>query len=656
MRFLQLLFGLVAIYLAGCGTPPSHPKQAPVLTSPDGSVAVRFRISGLLSYSVSVDKKAVIAHSHLGQELRGLGNLGDDVELSSVTSRLVDNTWENIPGGKRRMVRNHCNELTLHLRERRGIEFDLVFRAYDDGVAFRYVLPEAKRTVIVETELTEFRFASDHVAWFGQHVKPSFRGPQEWEFNPGKLSDISSADIIGCPVLVQTPAAWVALTESDLVDWTGMWFAGGEKKTDGTVALTTKLAPRFDGQGLVHGKPSRSSPWRVIMIGRHPGDLIESDLVLNLATPADKEDWSWVKPGLMAWDIWWSGGQPPTANPGMNTAMLKQYIQFAADMGWPYQLIDWWWYGEPNKPTSDPRKVSPDVDMEEVRRFANERKVRLWIWVRFNDLERFETAEEFFARMEAWGMAGVKIDFMDRDDQEMVQWYQRIVAAAAKHKLMVNFHGAMKPAGMNRTWPNQVTREGILGNEYNKWSDRITPEHKVTLPFTRFLCGAGDFTPGGFVNRQPDRFKRGKPAQVQGTRAAELALFVVYDSPLQCVCDHPDNIRGKPGAEFLELVPTVWEETRVLDAEVADYLVVARRSADGSWYVGGVTDGVAREIMVDLSFLGAGDWKLELWHDTPDSDTNAEAISHELQKVVSTGKIVIRMSPAGGFAGRMTPQ
>jgi alpha-glucosidase len=605
-----------------------------------------------------MDQRPLLESSRLGLDLRGGLVLGAAVEILDAQRRRVDVVWQNIPGGKRRLVRNHANELTLRLRSSDATEFGLVFRAYNDGVAFRYLLPGHPRNpadeFILERELTEFRFAEDFPAYLGQHAKPSFHGPQEWEFRPGRLGDVKSSDVVGCPVLVQTPAAWVALTESDLVDWAGMWLAGADSDSAGGVALTTKLAPRQDGSGLVKGKCPSQSPWRVVMIGRKPGDLIESDLVLNLARPARPGDWSWVRPGLMAWDAWWSRGQPPTANPGMNTAMLKEYIQFAADMGWPYQLIDWWWYGEPNQPTSDPRKISPDVDMEAVRRFAADRGVKLWIWVRFNDLERFEPAEEFFARMESWGMAGVKIDFMDRDDQEMVDWYERIAATAAKHRLMVNFHGAMKPTGMNRTWPNQVTREGILGNEYNKWSERITPEHKVTLPFTRFLCGPGDFTPGGFLNRQPASFRKGKPAQVQGTRAAELALFVVYDSPLQCVCDAPENIVGQPGADFLKRVPTVWEETHVLNSQVADYLAMARRAADGSWYIGGITDGTAREVEVKLDFLGAGDWQLQLWRDTPATDADAQEMVSESSRADAGRTLKIRLSPASGFAGRLT--
>jgi len=352
----------------------------------------------------------------------------------------------------------------------------------------------------------------------------------------------------------------------------------------------------------------------------------------------------------MGWDHWWSGDVK------MDTATLKEYIQLAADMGWPYQLIDWQWYGPFNTPQSSITNVNPNVDLAEVRRFAKEKGVRLWLWIYCADVERDQAFLEAFALYEQWGIAGVKIDFMDRDDQAMVNWYGKITHVAAEHHLMVNFHGAFKTAGFNRTYPNQITREGVLGNEYNRWSTRVTPEHKLTLPFTRFLEGPADFTPGGFQNRQPAQFKAdAKSAQVQGTRASELALFVLYDSPLCCVCDHPNHYRAQPGADFLKIVPTVWDDTHVLDAEVGHHLVMVRRSGK-EWFLGGMTDASAREVSVKLDFLPKGRWKLRLWKDAPDSAQNAEHLEL-LDRVVSSGDpLTLSMAPAGGCAGWLQPE
>jgi alpha-glucosidase len=387
----------------------------------------------------------------------------------------------------------------------------------------------------------------------------------------------------------------------------------------------------------------------VLLVGRQPGRLIESDLIRNLSASSTIEDTSWIKPGVMAWDHWWTGDTV------MDTATIKQYIQLAADMGWEYQLIDWGWYGEPNKPQADITRVVPSLDMAEVRRFAEEKGVRLWLWLHWADAQRGEAYQKAFPLYREWGIAGVKIDFMDRDDQEMVEWYEKITRAAADHRLMVNFHGAFKTSGFDRTFPNQITREGVLGNEYNKWSARVTPEHKVTLPFTRYLAGPADFTPGGFLNRQPAQFVPQKPTLVQGTRAAELALTVLYDSPLCCACDHPEHYRDQPGADFLKLVPTVWDDTRVLEGAVGVFLVMVRQSGN-DWFLGALTNSQRRELAIGLDFLGAGRWKMRLWKDGAEAHKNAAHLATEERSVGAGDNLTLRLAPAGGCVARFQRQ
>jgi alpha-glucosidase len=623
------------------------------LRSPDGRLEVTVSAHGALKYAVRVDGQPVLGESRLGLLFRDGSEIGSEVEVLRAEHRQEDSTWEN-PWGKRRQVRDQHNELRLVLRQVSGVprRFDVLFRAFNDGVAFRYLLPAQPGFDVfaLEREETEFAFAGDYTCFAGQQDK-GFEGAQEWEFNPGRLSDIKPDSIIGLPLLVQTPSAWVALTEADLLDWAGMWLQGasGANAAQG-VTLLASLAPRLDGFGLVVASAPRATPWRLLMIGRQPGRLIESDLVLNLSAPCQLDDTSYVRPGKMAWDHWWSGDIK------MDTATLEQYIQLAADMGWPYQLIDWQWYGQFNQPDADITQAAPAVDMDEVRGFAREKGVRLWLWLYWSDVERDAAYEKAFALYEQWGIAGVKIDFMNRDDQEMVSWYEKITRAAAAHHLMVNFHGAFKTSGFNRTFPNQITREGILGNEYNRWSARVTPEHKLTLPFTRFLAGPADFTPGGFQNRQPERFKPdAKSAEVQGTRAAELALFVAYESPLCCVCDHPSHYRNQPGADFLKIVPTVWDDTRVLDAEVSQHLVIARRSGE-QWFLGAMTGRAPREISVKLDFLPPGRWKLRLWKDAPDSNVNAEHLEIEDRLASPADTLTLSLAPAGGCVGWLRPE
>jgi alpha-glucosidase len=625
------------------------------LLSPDGRLQVDVATHGALNYRLSVGGEVVLQGSRLGLRFKDAPQLGSAVTLISAVRKESDTTWVN-PLGKRRNVRNHYREMQLNFRETdSGRTFGVVFRAFDDGIGFRYVLPvqaNVEQTVI-EEELTEFSFPSDHQVFAGDNVNhpptkydtgPGYAGSQEWEYRKQRLADLSVDTVTGVPALVHASAAWVAITEADLYDWSGMWLSRTPQRPGTTaVTLRARLAPRLDGDGLVKISLPHDSPWRVVMVGQEPGRLIESDLVLNLSTPSLLPDASWVKPGLASWDPWFSNYVKK------DTGTMKDYIQLAADMHWPYQLIDGSWYVNRQTPSADITQPVPTIDMEELRRFAAQKNVRLWLWLYWTDVDRNDNYKKAFDLYEKWGIAGVKIDFLDRDDQDMVNWYEKITRYAASRHLMVNFHGAFKPTGMIRTWPNQITREGVMGNEYNKWSTRVTAEHRVTLPFTRFLAGPGDYTPGGFVNRTPATFQpNSSPAQVQGTRAGQLALFVVYESPLIVVADHPDTIRGKAGLDFLQGgIPTVWDDTRVLSGVPAEYLVIARRS-NADWYLGTLTNSDERVKSVKLDFLGPGRWKMRWWHDASESALDAERIDIEDRMVTGADVLEVHMQPSGG--------
>jgi alpha-glucosidase len=274
------------------------------------------------------------------------------------------------------------------------------------------------------------------------------------------------------------------------------------------------------------------------------------------------------------------------------------------------------------------------------------------VWLYNTDAEK--QYKEAFPIYEQWGIAGVKIDFMDRDDQEMVNWYRKIIKEAAKYHLMVNFHGAFKPDGIQRTYPNMMVREGVMGNEYSKWSTRITPEHNVTLPFTRMLAGPMDYTPGGFLNRTPATFRTGTPANVMNTRCQQLAMFVVYDGPITTVCDHPDNYKDQPGLDFLKVVPTLWDDTKVLKGKPGEYIVTARKTGN-QWFIGAMTNSEAREIEIPLDFLGPGKFDGRMFADAPDADVNAENLTDTKGSFTSASRLKIKMAPGGGFAAYFTP-
>lgn len=649
-----MLRGLLAADPSAQGQSAVSNNEASV-KSPDGAIEFTIRGGHPLTYSVAVDGKALLTDSRLGLKFKDGVTLGGNARLVKVERDQTNTTWEN-KFGKRRIVRDHHNELRAFFVEQSGRPFEIAVRAFDDGIGFRYVLPKAPsastQDFVLDEEQTQFAFPENSLCYAGENENTGtpqnpvgYIGSQESEYKPMLLSELPTNQVRMVPLLVKTPVAWVAITESDLYDWAGMWVNRADAPGDRNgVTLRARLSPRPDGNGLVKAAFPHVSPWRTLLIAREPGRLAESDLVLNLSTPCVLSDTSWIKPGIASWD-WWS----QMTRPG--TATYKEFIQFAADMGWPYTLLDAGWSAR-----NTIMKSSPEVNMDEVLAFAKERHVRLWLWMHWTSVDRNDTYKQAFPLFEKWGIAGVKIDFMNRDDQEMVNWYEKIVKAAAEHHLMVNFHGAFKPTGMIRTYPNQITREGILGNEYNRWSARVTPEHKVTLPFTRMLAGPADFTPGGFLNRQGDQFHFNvQPTEVQGTRCAELALFVCLESPITHACDYPGHYRSQPGLDFLKIVPTVWDDTRVLDAAVGEHVVIVRRSGD-RWFLGALTDRHSRDIPVKLDFLGAGSWTLKLWKDASDSDTFGEHLATEQRTATAADKLNLHLARAGGAVACFEPQ
>ena len=624
------------------------------IQSPDGKIEMRIQASGALTYAVSVDGKPVLINSKLGLKFKDGVILGANARLIKVERRRIDTTWENRLG-KRRIVRDHHNESQLFFVESSGRPFSIEVRAFNDGLGFRYVLPQTSsagtQDFVLDEELTQFTFPGNYPCYVGKNENTGsagnpigFVGSQESEYFPMHLGDLPTDQVRMVPLLVQTPAAWIAITESDLIDWAGMWVNRADADGNpGAVTIAARLAPRPDAQGLVKAAFPRHSPWRTLILARQPGQLIESDLVLNLATPCVEPDTSYVQPGIASWD-WWSQTSEPS------TATYRKLIQFSADMGWRYCLLDAGWSRQ-----GDILQPNPRVNLPEVLAFAKEKNVRLWLWLHWTSLDRDDAYFQAFPLYEKWGIAGVKIDFMNRDDQVMVNWYEKITVFAADYHLMVDFHGAFKPTGMNRTFPNQITREGVLGNEYNRWSARVTPEHKTTLPFTRFLAGPGDFTPGGFINQPLDQFQCNvKPTQVQGTRCAELALFVCLESPLICTCDDPTHYRGQPGLDFLKIVPTVWDETRALDGVVGEHVVIARRNGN-RWFLGALTDRNARDLPVKLDFLGPGSWRLKLWKDAPDSGAAGEHLATEQRTVTAADVLTLPLARAGGAVAAFEP-
>jgi|CZKL01.1.fsa_nt_gi alpha-glucosidase len=605
-----------------------------------------------LHYAIKFHGKGLLDNAPLGLKLEGQSALGPSLHLGTPHAGAIDQTY-TIPVGKTSSVHDHYNSAEVECSDDARRKLTLEIRVYVDGAAFRYILPQqpAFKTVSIERELTEFHYSKDAILY--PLLLEGFQTPYEDEYQMRQVTGIHHDWLIGLPLLAEVPAVgWVAVTEANIDNYAGMYL----RKAATPFGLRAELSPRIDQPSTaVQTDVPVTTPWRVLMIGDAPGRLIESNIVLNLNPPSKIADTSWIRPGKSAWD-WWSGEAAPGVafKPGMNTATMKHYIDFASSSGFPYMLIDAGW-AHANRKTPDDyaaladiTQVTPEIDMPELLRYAKEKNVKLWLWSHWTSVDKY--MDQAFPLFEKWGIAGVKIDFMNRDDQQMVVWYHRVIELAAQHHLMIDFHGAYKPDGLRRTYPNLITREGVMGKEYLKWSARTTPVHNVTLPFTRMLAGPLDYTPGAFGNSNRENFvARNLEPMGLGTRAHELALYVVLESPLMMVSDYPEHYVGQHDFEFIKQVPTTWDEVRVLDGRPMENITLARRSGQ-DWYIGSLTNWDQRTVHIPLSFLSEGKYTAEIYADAPDAGTNATHTTFTKQAVDRATTLEIHMVSGGGNA------
>jgi len=642
----RILFAIVAAaLLAACAFGQTG------LKSPDGAIQMNITVrNGALLYDVSFRGKAVMTPSPLGLQLENAPVLGSAASIAAARTGSIDESY-SMPHGKASIVRNHCNTLAIDLEDN-GRKLTLEARAYNDGVAFRYVVPQQANLseLRLVSEKTGFTFAKEPSTY--SLILENFRTAYEDGYHIMPLGGWHTEWLVGLPMLAEIPgAAWVAITEADIDNYAGMYLKRDPRNAR---MVNATLSPSLEDKGLaVRANTPVESPWRVIMIADQPGRLVESNIVLNLNPPSKIVDTSWIKPGKTAWD-WWSGDYASGVNfkPGMNTATLNHYIDFASSAHLEYMLIDEGWALKNNRTTgtggSDITKTNPEIDMPGILAHAREKNVRVWLWAHWQDINR--QMDEAFPLFEQWGVAGVKIDFMNRDDQWMVNFYRTVLRKAAAHHLMIDFHGAYKPDGVRRTWPNLVTREGVMGLEYTKVTARITADHNAMLPFTRMLAGPMDYTPGGFNNVTAAEFEpRMTQPMVMATRAHETALYVVFESGLQMLSDYPEAYTGQKELEFLKAVPAAWDETHVVTGMPGQYIAVARRKGE-DWFLGAITNKQAREISVPLEFLGKGDFIAEIYADAPDADQNAKHTVKEERKVNARTVLNVKMAPSGGQA------
>lgn len=608
------------------------------------------------TFSLTLDDRKLLADCPLGLLPRDADPLGPKLAVTNARTRLVNETWTPAYGTQSPVQDRHrLAEIDLAEPGDGGRALGLAVRVYDDGIAFRYRLPGSGKQQL-EGERTAFRFAEAPKAY--ALPLQGFRTAYEGKYKVAPLSDLGDS-LLGLPLTLEFPGgAWAAISEADLTDYAGLYLATTRGEPN---VLTARLSARGKDAAVVRTAPF-DSPWRVILLGRKPGDLITSQIILNCNPPSAIADTSWIRPGKVTWD-WWPKQMANGVDftPGINTATMKHYATFAAEAGFDYLLIDegWsWWQNQPGKDgkpvrVTDITRTVPEINLPEILDHCRRKGVRVWLWLTWSHCAA--QMKEAFPLYEKWGIAGVKIDFMMRDDQWMVNWYQQVAELAAKHHLMVDMHGSYKPTGMERTWPNMLTREGVLGMECCKWSSDVTPEHNLTLPFTRMLAGPMDYTPGGFNVSTPDRFKpRDSAPFVMGTRCHQLAQFVVYYSPLQMCVDYPEGYRGAVGFDFLRWVPTTWDESVVLDGYPGRFIAMARRKRD-AWYLGCMNNMEPRMLRIPLSFLGNGTFRADIFADGERAKEVPEHIRRSRRTLVATDTLDVAMAPGGGLAARLRP-
>jgi alpha-glucosidase len=653
LRWISSALGACAV--TACVAATAAAQTLPyTLRSPDRGIRVHLALNDAGQLTYAIDRpgdEAIIAPSVLRVRLA-------EGDISRVQLRGIaeggGNTTQKLVASKAAEARAEYNEITIRVAPGVGpSEMNWIFRAYDDGVAFRFVVPAdaGLATLAVRSEDTEFTFGGDYDC-HGFNVG-RLDSSHEGEFDPIKSSRIREHNTYDLPLVCSTGPNAFAIAEANLAGYGGLYLRG---RGDGKPGVQTRVAPRFDDRSVVArvaiGPEGAGSPWRVIMISNVLGRLIESNLIGNL-NPPPSFDTAWIKPGKTAWD-WWSGPYlPPPDKGGTDMPTIRRYIDFAAKSGFEYMMIDEGWClrsgrGGSAPDDADVTQARSEIDMPALVAYGAKRKVGLWLWVQWSLLERQMDAA--LAQYQAWGIKGIKVDFMDRSDQQMVDYYHRLMAKAAGHHLLVDMHGAYPPAGLNRTFPNYLTQEGVMGAEYNKWSRRVTATHNVSLAFTRMLSGPLDYTPGGFRNSTPATFQVvNSPPQVQTTRGQALAMFVVYESPFQMVADSPDAYENAAGFDFVKAVPTVWDETRFLAGDIDDYVVVARRKGT-SWYVGAMGNETPHEISLPLGFLGQGKFKAKIYQD----GASPTSLLESTRELTSADVLALKLAPSGGAAVAIT--
>ena len=626
--------------------------------SPDGKIVFSFQlIKQSAYYSVKYNGIAIIENSPLSLQF-GDGDFSNMLGMGKPSLREADEIYDLVVG-KAKHIKEHYRELTIPLIKTvmPSRKVNLVIRIFNDGLGFRYEFPQepGKDSFVLTDEYTGFEFSPNTLA--RTLFLPNYTSSHEGDYHTVSLREMKEDTLMDLPTLFETPEhIFVGITESNLLNYAGMYLI----KEKGHIR--SKLSP-LPGQTEIKVKASlpHHSPWRVLLISDRVGALIESNIITNLAEPCRIKDISWIKPGTTTFP-WWNGNVvPDTINaPGNNFVTNKYYIDFCARNNITYHSVVEYglheWYtndgaGFVPGPHADVTKPVAGLDMKQICDYAKSVGVGIRVWVYWTAL--YKNLDAAFDQFEKWGIEGMMVDFLDRDDQEMVNIQTEILEKAAAHHLHIQFHGAYKPTGLNRTYPNEYTREGTRNYEVNKWGPGLTADHDIYMPFTRMLAGSTDYHLGGF-RAVPDSAyiaQYTRPLML-GTRCHMLAMYVVLENYLAMVCDYPAAYEGQPGFEFIKQVPTVWDETRVPDAKVEQYVVLARRHGN-DWYLGAINNHEPRQIAIPMNFLSDGVYSAEIYEDAKDVATNPNHLVKEIRDIKKSDLLSFSLASGGGAVVRL---
>lgn len=667
MTFKRFIF--LAAAISGAAFPTFAKDVNYRVTSPDGHISATVMVGEDIRYSVSRNEQTLIAPSTISMNLSDGTVFGQNDKVRKTVRTSFDDTFSTV-AYKKAEVRDNYNQILLNFKE-----FSLIFRAYDDGVAYRFVSNlDKKKTYEVISEQAEFNFGEDRQAFIpyvnsgAKTVEGQYFNSFENTYTVQNLSQWRKDRLAFLPLVVAADeGVKILITEADLTNYPGMHVIGteGSNSLKGTFAPYPKVIEQGGHnrlQGMVKERENfiaKTSgdevfPWRVIMVSTSDSQLAVNDMVWKLSPKQDAgTDYGWVKPGKVAWD-WWNDWNLYGVDfkAGINNETYKYYIDFASTHGIAYVILDEGWAVNLQ---ADLFQVIPEIDIQELVDYGKERGVGIILWAGYWAFNRdMEKVCRHYSKM---GVKGFKVDFMDRDDQLMVNFHARAAETAARYGLMLDFHGTYKPTGLSRRWPNVVNYEGVHGLEQMKWRpnecDQVT--YDVTVPFIRMAAGPMDYTQGAMRNASKSNYRPvyNEPMS-QGTRCRQLAEYVVFDSPLNMLCDSPSNyIAEAECTEFIAACPETWDESLGVNGEIGKYITIARRSGD-AWYVGALTNWDERDITLDLSFLGEGDWTLDIFQDGPNAEKAARDYVHTTATVPAGRKITAHLAPGGGWAAKIT--